>query len=40
MDLIVVLHTHLPFVMGHGRWPHGSDWLTEASMDCYLPFLD
>src|SRR5207245_1618925 len=21
----LVLHTHLPFVLGHGRWRHGSD---------------
>src|SRR2546422_743228 len=31
----LVLHTHLPFVLGHGRWPHGSDWLMEAAAGCY-----
>jgi 1,4-alpha-glucan branching enzyme len=36
----LVLHTHLPFVLGHGRWPHGSDWLSEAALECYLPLLD
>ena len=40
MDFLLVLHTHLPFVLGHGRWPHGSDWLMEASVDSYLPLLD
>jgi 1,4-alpha-glucan branching enzyme len=36
----LVLHTHLPFVLNHGRWPHGSDWLNEATVECYLPLLD
>jgi len=36
----LVLHTHLPFVLNHGRWPHGSDWLNEAAIECYLPLLD
>lgn len=40
MDFVLVLHTHVPFVMGHGRWPHGSDWLMEAAVDSYLPLLD
>jgi 1,4-alpha-glucan branching enzyme len=35
----LVLHTHLPFVLNHGRWPHGSDWLNEAALECYLPLL-
>lgn len=37
--LIFTLHTHLPFVMNHGRWPHGSDWLSEVTVECYLPLL-
>jgi 1,4-alpha-glucan branching enzyme len=36
----LVLHTHLPFVLNHGRWPHGSDWLNEAAVECYLPLLE
>ncbi len=39
-DFVLVLHTHLPFVLGHGRWPHGSDWLTEAALSSYLPLLE
>jgi 1,4-alpha-glucan branching enzyme len=27
-------------VVNHGRWPHGSDWLNEATFDCYLPLLE
>jgi 1,4-alpha-glucan branching enzyme len=27
-------------VVNHGRWPHGSDWLNEATFECYLPLLD
>lgn len=34
-----VLHTHLPHVLHHGHWPHGSDWLCEAVAECYLPLI-
>src|SRR2546426_7502899 len=34
--LIFTLHTHLPFVLNHGRWPFGSDWLSEATVQSYL----
>ncbi|MFP4458653.1 MAG: glycoside hydrolase family 57 protein [Candidatus Zixiibacteriota bacterium] len=37
--LNLVLHGHLPFVINHGRWPHGSDWLFEATAETYLPLL-
>lgn len=33
----LVLHAHLPYVVGHGRWPHGTDWLCEAVVETYLP---
>jgi 1,4-alpha-glucan branching enzyme len=36
----LVLHTHLPMVVNHGRWPHGTDWLCEAAFECYLPLLE
>jgi len=26
--------------MNHGRWPHGSDWITEAAIDTYLPLIE
>lgn len=32
-----VLHSHLPYVLSHGRWPHGTDWLCEAAGETYLP---
>lgn len=35
----LVLHAHQPFVLGHGHWPHGSDWLCEAVVESYLPLL-
>jgi len=34
-----VLHSHLPYVLSHGQWPHGTDWLHEATLGCYLPLL-
>src|SRR2546422_3041762 len=37
--VVFVLHTHLPWVLGHGRWPHGEAWLYEATAECYLPIL-
>ena len=37
--LLLVLHAHLPWVLGHGRWPHGESWLYEAAAECYLPLL-
>lgn len=39
MDFVLALHSHLPWVLNHGRWPHGSDWLCEAAIDTYLPLL-
>ncbi len=40
MRFVLTLHSHLPWVLHHGRWPHGSDWLCEAAVDTYLPLLD
>ena len=40
MDFILTLHSHLPYVLNHGRWPHGSDWLCEAALDTYLPLVE
>jgi len=34
-----VLHSHLPYVLSHGRWPHGTDWLGEAVAETYLPII-
>ncbi|UCE25312.1 MAG: DUF1957 domain-containing protein [Candidatus Zixiibacteriota bacterium] len=34
-----VLHSHLPYVLSHGRWPHGTDWLCEAAAETYLPLI-
>ncbi|MDP3775935.1 MAG: DUF1957 domain-containing protein [Gemmatimonadales bacterium] len=39
-DFILALHSHLPYVLNHGRWPHGSDWLCEAALDTYLPLIE
>jgi len=35
----LVLHGHLPYVLHHGTWPHGEDWLYEAVAETYLPLL-
>ncbi len=34
-----VLHNHLPYVLAHGRWPHGMDWLSEAAGETYMQLL-
>ena len=36
----LVLHGHLPWVLHHGRWPHGEDWLFEAASETWLPLLE
>jgi 1,4-alpha-glucan branching enzyme len=36
----LVLHAHLPYVLGHGKWPHGTDWLNEAAAETYIPILN
>ena len=35
----LVLHSHLPYVRGAGRWPHGEEWVHEAILATYLPLL-
>jgi 1,4-alpha-glucan branching enzyme len=35
-----VLHAHLPYVLMHGVWPHGTDWLNEAAAECYIPLIN
>jgi 1,4-alpha-glucan branching enzyme len=37
--LVVILHCHLPYVLGEGTWPHGESWLYEAAAETYLPLL-
>src|SRR5262245_6897008 len=32
-------HSHLPYVVNHGTWPHGLEWLCEAAAETYLPLL-
>jgi 1,4-alpha-glucan branching enzyme len=35
-----VLHSHLPYVLHYGKWPHGMDWLNEAACETYIPILN
>ena len=37
--LSLTLHAHLPWVINHGTWPHGMEWLYEAAAETYLPLL-
>ena len=37
--LTFTLHAHLPYVVNHGTWPHGMEWLHEAATETYLPLL-
>ncbi|MBS1707392.1 MAG: DUF1957 domain-containing protein [Armatimonadetes bacterium] len=37
---MLVLHSHMPYVLSHGKSPHGTDWLNESAVECYLPILD
>ncbi|WNG89408.1 glycoside hydrolase family 57 protein [Mycobacterium sp. ITM-2016-00317] len=35
----LVLHTHLPWLAHHGRWPVGEEWLYQSWSACYLPLV-
>src|SRR5205807_7671391 len=35
----ITLHSHLPYVVNHGTWPHGLEWLSEAAAETYIPLL-
>ncbi|MFC1693226.1 glycoside hydrolase family 57 protein [Candidatus Latescibacterota bacterium] len=37
--LVFVLHSHLPYVLSHGKWPHGMDWINEAAAETYIPLI-
>ncbi len=37
---MLVLHSHMPYVLSHGKSPHGTDWIHESAAECYLPILD
>ena len=39
-NLVITLHSHLPYVINHGDWPHGTDWLCEAIAESYIPLLN
>lgn len=39
-NYVLILHTHLPWVLHHGQAPHGVDWLNEAVAECYIPLLN
>ncbi|OJY45923.1 1,4-alpha-glucan branching protein domain-containing protein [Pseudonocardia sp. 73-21] len=36
----LVLHSHLPWLAHHGRWPVGEEWLYQAWAHSYLPVVD
>ena len=36
---VMILHGHIPYVLGHGSWPHGSNILYEAAAETYIPLL-
>ena len=36
----LVLHSHLPWLAHHGRWPVGEEWLYQSWAHAYLPVLD
>lgn len=37
---LLCLHSHMPYVLSHGKSPHGTDWIFESAAECYLPLLD
>ncbi len=39
-DIAIVLHSHMPYVEGHGTYPFGEEWLFDAALRSYLPVLE
>ncbi len=37
---VLILHTHLPWVLHHGTHPQGIHWVCEAVAECYIPILN
>ena len=37
--ILLVLHSHIPYVKRQGRWPFGEVWLFEAMAETYIPLL-
>ncbi|AEV76421.1 hypothetical protein MycrhN_5959 [Mycolicibacterium rhodesiae NBB3] len=35
----LVLHTHLPWLAHHGRWPVGEEWLYQSWAAAYVPLM-
>ena len=35
----LVLHSHLPWLPGHGVWPLGEEWLHQAVGEAYVPLV-
>lgn len=38
-SLSIVLHAHVPYVLNHGHWPDGTDWLYRAAAESLMPLL-
>jgi len=39
-SVVILLHTHMPYVLQHGTWPHGNTWLFEVVLESYIPLLN
>jgi len=37
--LAIVLHSHVPWLLGHGIWPVGEEWLRQAWAHAYIPLV-
>ena len=37
--LAIVLHSHVPWLLGHGVWPVGEEWLRQAWAHSYIPLV-
>jgi 1,4-alpha-glucan branching enzyme len=35
--IVILLHTHMPYVRRNGDWPVGEEWLLEAWAESYIP---
>ncbi len=40
VDLLIVLHCHIPYVRKRGIWPYGEEWIFEAMLESYIPLVN
>ena len=40
VDVVILLHSHMPYVRRNGDWPVGEEWVLESWAESYLPLWE